>query len=47
MENRVEFDRGVEEESTVRQSDARHPRADFRADIWERERPIYDPETRG
>jgi len=34
-------------ESTARQADACHPRADFRADIWERDRPIYNPETRG
>jgi hypothetical protein len=37
----------MEEQFTVRQADAGHPRADFHADIWQLERPIYDPQIRG
>jgi hypothetical protein len=46
-EDRVEFDRGMEEQSTVRQADGGHPRADVHAEMWQLERPIHGPEIRG
>ena len=37
----------MEEQPAFRQANAGHPHTDFHAEIWQLERPIYDPEIQG